>query len=153
MKKILLIGLVVIIVGIQFIRPERNDGEANTPQDITHLGPIPDPVMNILKSSCYDCHSNHTEYPWYFNVNPVGLWMGHHIEEGKGELNFSEFMTYNAKRKDHKLEEIGEQVEKGDMPLPVYTFIHQNTKLSDQQRDIIKVWINAERQKLDTVGK
>lgn len=73
MKKIVIIGLIIFFLGIQFVRPAANNGEADTHQDITHYVQVPDTVMHVLKSSCYDCHSNHTNYPWYSKVNPVGL--------------------------------------------------------------------------------
>ncbi len=148
MKKKILIVILFILVGIQFIRPEENNGQAETSQDITHAVQVPEPVMRILKSSCFDCHSNHTDYPWYFRVNPVGLWLGKHIRDAKSELNFSEFSTYDLKKKDHKLEEIAEEVKEGHMPLPAYTLIHTDAKLSDEQIKVLENWIIAERKKL-----
>jgi hypothetical protein len=150
MKKVL-VGLLVIFIAIQLIRPERNNGQADTSQDIAHYAQVPDNVMHVLKTSCYDCHSNHTDYPWYTNINPVGLWMNHHVEEGKGELNFSEFATYNKKRIDHKLEEIAEEVEEGHMPLPSYLLIHTDAKLSKEQMKLIVDWAKSERQRLALV--
>ena len=61
---------------------------AQTASDITHVAQVPERVQGILKTSCYDCHSNRTVYPWYSKINLVGWWLNHHIEEGKGELNF-----------------------------------------------------------------
>ena len=135
MKNIILISLLLILVAIQFIRSPKNDGNADTVRDITHAVAVPPQVMTVLKASCYDCHSNHTNYPWYANVNPVGMWLSHHIEEGKQELNFSEFAAYSPKRMDHKLEEIAEELKEGHMPMPAYTLIHTDTKLSAAQID------------------
>ncbi|GAA4416637.1 heme-binding domain-containing protein [Nibrella viscosa] len=153
MKTKIAIGLLVVLVLIQFIRPDLNQGEAATPQDITHAVQVPDDVMLTLKTSCYDCHSNHTNYPWYASINPVGMWLGHHIEEGKEELNFSTFAQYPKKKQDHKLEEIGEELEEGHMPLPAYTLIHTDTKLSEQQVKRVVEWVNAERQKLGVASE
>ncbi|WP_128547664.1 heme-binding domain-containing protein [Larkinella soli] len=148
MKRKILIGLLVVLVVIQFIRPEKNNGQADTPQDLTHSVQVSQPVMTTLKTACYNCHSNHTDYPWYSNVNPVGLWLANHIEEGKEELNFSEFSTYDKKRKDHKLEEIAEEVEEGHMPMPAYTLVHQDAKLSEAQKTELIEWVKAERKRL-----
>ena len=139
------IGVAVLLLVIQFIRPERNLGEAVTPQDITHAVAVPDEVMGILKTACYDCHSNYTKYPWYANVNPVGLWLQYHIDEGKGEMNFSEFATYDLKRQDHKLEELAEEVAEHEMPLSSYTLIHSEANLTDAQIKTLVDWANATR--------
>ena len=100
-KKIIkctLIGLLVLFIGIQFIRPEKNLGTIAGPNDITHYVPMPENVRTILQRSCYDCHSNHTNYPWYVNVNPIALFMGGHITDGKAKLNFSDLSKLNERR-------------------------------------------------------
>ena len=148
MKKKILLGLIIVLIGIQFIHPAANQGEAETPQDITHAVQVPAEIKNIISASCYDCHSNHTEYPWYSYVNPVGWWLNGHINDAKEELNFSEFATYDGERMDHKLEEIAEEVEEGHMPLPAYLWLHTDAKLSEVQRQSIVDWANTERQKL-----
>ncbi|MEK6477025.1 heme-binding domain-containing protein [Catalinimonas sp. 4WD22] len=149
MKRTFALGFIALLIIIQFIRPEENLGEAESSNDVTHYVNVPDQVMTTLQSSCYDCHSNHTNYPWYSKVNPVGWWLNNHIEEGKSELNFSNFAAYDVERMDHKLEEIAEEVEEGHMPLPSYTWIHRDAKLTDEQVSLITEWVNTERQKLD----
>jgi hypothetical protein len=135
-----LISLLVILVGIQFIRPERNLGEADGPNDITHYAPVPANVKEILQRSCYDCHSNHTNYPWYVNINPIALFMADHIKDGKEELNFSDLSMMSERRLSHKLSSIADQVENHDMPIGSYTLIHTNAKLNDKEIKIIKDW-------------
>ena len=88
MKKKLIISLLVLIAAIQLIPVNKNDGAADTPTDITHYVHVPQHVLHSLKKSCYDCHSNHTVYPWYAKINPVGWWLNYHVNEGKAELNF-----------------------------------------------------------------
>lgn len=148
MKKRILIAAGVLLVAIQFIRPARNTGSADGPQDITHAVAVPAPVLTMLKTACYDCHSNQTAYPWYATIQPVGLWLGHHVDEGKEELNFSEFATYAPKRMAHKLEEIAEEVEEGHMPLPAYTLIHTDAKLTEAQVSELTAWAKAQQQQV-----
>jgi hypothetical protein len=140
------IALGAILVVLQFIRPTKNEGEAYTINDITHTvsTPIPDDVKKILETSCFDCHSNHTNYPWYTNIQPIGLWMQSHVDDGKKHLNFSEYNTYKLKRKKHKLEEIGEEIKGHDMPLFSYTLIHTNAKMNEEQIATVSNWANAE---------
>jgi hypothetical protein len=140
-KKIILILLVVLVL-IQFFRPEKNvSAEVITARDISKVHPVPQNVQDLLLKKCYDCHSNNTHYPWYVNVQPVGWWLAHHVDEGKGELNFSEFSTYEKKKADHKLEEVGEVIEEGSMPLTSYTLLHPETKISADDRKILTDWL------------
>jgi hypothetical protein len=142
-KKIALAVFIIILLGIQFVRPAKNTGEAYTNTDITVAVNTPDPVKTILVTSCYDCHSNYTDHRWYENIQPIGWWIADHIKEGKGELNFSEFNNYNAKRKAHKFEEIIEMVEEDKMPLSSYTLMHGNAKLSPEQKLTLQEWAKA----------
>ena len=139
-KKKALISLAAVAVMIQFIRPEKNLGTADGENDITHSVAIDPEIKSILVKSCYDCHSNHTEYPWYANIQPVASWLAHHVEEGKGELNFSEFTTYKLKRKKHKLKELAEQVKTDEMPMSSYTLIHKDAILSPDQKLKLMKW-------------
>lgn len=141
-------GLIAILIIIQFIHPTGNIGNAKTENDITHLTAVPDSVMNILETSCYDCHSNHTEYPWYSNIQPIGFYLDKHVNDGKRHLNFSEYNNYKIKRKKHKLEEIAEQVQEHDMPMWEYTLIHSKTKLSEEQMNILINWSKNEAAKI-----
>lgn len=128
------------LVVIQFIRPETNLGEAYSENDIAHTVEVPKHVQEILSSSCYDCHSNATVYPWYANIQPLGFWLKHHVDEGKSELNFSEFKTYTDKRKTKKFKEIVKEVEENEMPLPSYTWIHKHAVLTQEQKDTLLAW-------------
>lgn len=136
------IGLVVVLVIIQFFRPARNtSNEAGN--DITKKYVIPDTVQAILKSSCYDCHSNHTEYPWYANIQPVAWWLQHHVDEGKDELNFNTFAAYRIGRQYNKLDKITKEINKGDMPLTSYTLIHRYAVLDEGQKKLVSDWADA----------
>jgi hypothetical protein len=101
--------------------------------------------MAILKTSCYDCHSNNTYYPWYNNIQPVAWWLKNHVDEGKRELNFSEFAAYRIGRQYRKLDEVNKQIKEGEMPLESYTLIHGNAKLNEQQKLMVANWVSAIR--------
>ena len=104
--------------------------------------------MNILKQSCYDCHSNNTVYPWYTNINPVGFWMRGHINDGKRAINFSDVSVLDKRKLDHRLEDIAKQVENREMPLTSYTLIHRYAKLDSTQIQLIKRWTDTARKQL-----
>ena len=134
--------ILAVLLVIQFIHPEKNVSDDQT-KSIAKTFPLPTDVENILKTSCYDCHSNHTEYPWYSKLQPVDWWLADHVDEGKEELNFSEFASYRPWRQFHKLEKIGKELEEHEMPLPSYLFIHRSSKLSDAQQELITKWANS----------
>ncbi len=113
MKK-LLWALLAILVIIQFFRPARNASPGISANDISKHYPVPAEVNMVLEKSCNDCHSNHTSYPWYSQIQPVYWWLNDHIQEGKSHLNFSEFGTYRPSRQYHKLEEVIEEIRDGE---------------------------------------
>ena len=108
-KKILWFLLLVFSIA-QFFGPEKNEGEIKTLNVFLAETNPNEQVKQILKESCFDCHSDKTRYPWYFNITPVNYWIADHIEHGKGDLNFSEWETYSLKKKEHKMEEVWEEV-------------------------------------------
>jgi len=143
-KKVAL-ALLVIFVAMQFYLPEKNQAQGNhTALFISQTNPSPD-VKLILQESCYDCHSNNTEYPWYNNVAPVSYWLASHVKDGKKHLNFSDWENYSVKKKDHKLEEVIEMVEAGEMPLNEYTWTHKTAKLTKEQRNLVIAWVKKTR--------
>lgn len=141
-RKILL-GLLIVLIIIQFIRPERNHDAGPQPYDITRVYTVPANVQQILKRACYDCHSNNTNYPWYANIQPIGFWLQHHIDEGKDHLNFSEFGEMEDKDQPHAIEKIVEEVDDDEMPLSSYTFIHHDAKLSENDKDVLLKWAES----------
>jgi hypothetical protein len=146
MLKKIVIGLLIILVVIQFIRPEKNISKAAQPHNITEAYPVPANIQHILQRACNDCHSNNTTYPWYAEIQPAGLWLAHHIDEGKAELNFDEFTTYSPKKQAHKLEEVAEMVEKGEMPLKSYTLIHKSAILNTEDAAALQAWAKGLQQ-------
>ncbi len=143
MRKKLLILAVVVLIVIQFFHPAKNQSTDVSSTDITKVVNVPDDVLQVLKTSCYDCHSNNTHYPWYSKIQPIAWWMDHHVQEGKDHLNFSAFGTYQKGNAIHKLTEIAETVSKKEMPLSSYTLMHGDAKLSPQQIELIMSWVNT----------
>lgn len=151
MIKKILIGLLIALVVLQFVRPDKNVATAMSANDISTKYTVPDDVNAILKKACNDCHSNNTTYPWYTNIQPVGLWMQHHVDEGKAELNFSEFAAYKNKKAAHKMEEVVEMVEEGEMPLSSYTIVHTDAKLTSTEKATLVAWAKALHQQIKSL--
>lgn len=141
MKKVLL-GILVGFVLIQLIRPEKNDSK----NDINHVStimPIPTEVEAILKTSCNDCHSNSTVYPWYSEVAPVSWYLASHVNDGKEHLNLSEWTAYNSYQKEHILNDFEEVLMSHEMPLKSYLILHKEAELSKDQYNVLIDWVKT----------
>ena len=138
-KKILVVLLIILIV-IQFIKPQKNIHSGGQPADISTLYAVPADVDTILAVACKDCHSNNTRYPWYNNFQPVAWFLANHVKDGTRSFNLNEFATYPVSRQYDKIEEIKKQIDKGDMPLSSYTIIHRDARLTDAQKNTIITW-------------
>lgn len=143
MKKVLL-GVLVLFVLIQFIRPEKNNSNDETNGiGIATVMEVPADVKEIIKTSCADCHSNNTVYPWYNEIAPVSWFLAQHVNEGKEHLNFSEWTTYNKDQKEHLLKDLKEVLNEREMPLKSYLLIHKDAKLTENQYQILYDWVNS----------
>lgn len=138
--KYALIGLLIVLVVIQFIGPERPEVQEDNPQDLFVISQIDPATSALIKSACYDCHSMETKYPWYAGVAPVKWSIYHHIEEGREELNFSKWGSMETERKIKKLKEMVEEIEEGEMPLRGYVKMHPKADLNETQKVILIDW-------------
>ena len=137
--------ILILLIGIQFYRVDINMPEVNPSDDLLATNTANEEITSILKSACYDCHSNDTEFPWYNNIAPVQWWLADHVNHGKKHLNFSEWGSYSQKKKQHKIEECIEMLKKGEMPLNSYTWTHAEARLSDDQVNALIDWFSTVR--------
>ncbi|MGB3151081.1 MAG: heme-binding domain-containing protein [Maribacter sp.] len=137
MKWLKVIGLVLLVVlaGLQFFPTGSNQSTTVPSSDFVKTHKVPERLAQMLYTSCYNCHSNNTNYPWYSRVQPVGWLLENHIHKGKEDLNFSEFGAYSSRKQQSKLKSMISQVEDGEMPLASYTFIHRKARLSAEDRE------------------
>lgn len=151
--KRVLVVLVVFIVAIQFLPLHRNTFPHINTIELHRVYAVPENVQTILKNACYDCHSDNTAYPWYSHIQPVGWWLNDHVKEGKRRLNFTGFGNYSSTRKVKKLNEIAETVGEKEMPLSSYLLMHEEAKLSNADRELIKQWaLSLAQQIADTAA-
>lgn len=144
-------GLVMLLLAIQFVRPAKNVAEGLAATDISLVYPaMPQEIHTLLQKKCYDCHSNNTAYPWYSYVQPIAWWMNSHVVEGKEHLNFSNFASYDKKKAEHKLEELVEVLTEGEMPLKSYTLIHREAIMSPEEVTTIRNWVSSLGIKIET---
>ncbi|WP_158839369.1 heme-binding domain-containing protein [Polaribacter sp. L3A8] len=142
MKIIKKIGVVIVLIFLiaQFFGPEKNEGDlASVETFIAETNPPAD-VRKILETTCYDCHSSKTNYPWYNTITPVNFWLADHVKDGKKHFNFSTWSAYSLKKKEHKMDELHEEVAEKKMPLDSYTWTHGDANLTQDQIDAVVTW-------------
>ncbi len=141
-KRIAIISLILFLL-IQLYQPARNlDYGQDITANFTKVYSVPKNIKTILQTSCYDCHSNYTNYPWYSNIQPVRFLMESHIKEGKENLNFNEWGNYSSRKQNNKLGRIVKEIKSNEMPLSSYTLIHRNAILDATQKELVINWIN-----------
>jgi hypothetical protein len=147
-KIIAWLALVALIV-IQFFPITLNESDTVPQSDFMVENQVPATIKNRLQVSCYDCHSNNTDYPWYSKIQPAAWYLEDHIQEGKDELNFNEWAEYSDRRKNSKLRSIISQIEEDKMPLDSYTLIHKDAILSDEDKRVIIDYMTALKDSLE----
>ena len=142
MKKFIWIALVALVVIIQFIPANRPETMQDESGDLLTVEKVSEDIEQLLRTSCYDCHSNQTNYPFYAYLAPVSWLVVRDVKKGREELNLSDWGTKDKVGKAKILTGIIDEVEDGDMPMPIYTAIHRNAKLDSLQRKQIIEWAN-----------
>jgi hypothetical protein len=130
----LLIGIVVI----QFWRPEKIKSEPT--KDLSN---VPKEISDILRNSCFDCHSNQTNLSWYDKITPASFLVNAHIRDGRKALNFSNWDSLQQPQQSAILYYAFNKILSGEMPLPAYTAIHPSTKLNEASMMALKNYVTT----------
>jgi hypothetical protein len=136
-RKNVKIGVLVLIVALfaaQAIRIQKTN-----PPSHSEISANP-AIKPLLKKACFNCHSNETVWPWYSSIAPVSWLIGSDVNEGRRELNFSEWESYSGDVQKQKLKAIAEELQDGDMPPWYYSMMHRDSQLSPEERNKIKDW-------------
>ena len=132
-----LLGVVVFLVIIQIFPARRTNPPVRS--DIK----APAAVKAILRRACYDCHSHETRWPWYSRVAPVSWWLVSHVNEARGDLNFSEWPAFDRELLGMALRDIEKQISEDKMPLPSYRIMHPPARLSEAERQALIDWARS----------
>ena len=142
-KNKILVFLLAILVIMQFFPIDKTNPAVIEEQEFLNIMQPPESISNLLKNACFDCHSNHSKYPWYTNIAPLSWWIKGHIDHGRGKLNFSEWGSYSEKKANHKIEELVEFVSEKRMPLLSYIIAHPEARLTKEEREEIVEWFSG----------
>ena len=147
MRWVGIVGVCAFVVS-QFFGPAKTNPVADASQSIESRLQVTPQVAAILDRSCNDCHSNKTRWPWYSNVAPVSWFVIDHVNEGRQNINFSEWGRYTQQDVDGLLKQICREVKAGVMPLGSYTPLHPGSKLSTEDVKTLCDWTAAERARI-----
>ena len=143
-----LIGLGVVVIGAQAIRPDRTNPPYDESATITAQSDVPADVAALIERSCTDCHSHRTEWPWYSNVAPASWLVAYHADHGRDYVNFDRWADYSPYERQDAFDEIARVVGNGEMPLPIYLPLHPEAELSDAERERLVEWAKNERDRV-----
>lgn len=137
MKKKILYGILILLVVLQLVPVDRENPSSPAESDFFAQSSGNEEIKNLVRNACYDCHSNETVWPWYAYVAPASLMIGHHVEEGREHLNFSEWSSYETGKAHHKLEECTEVLLENEMPMAGYVALHKEADITEEQRQAL----------------
>jgi Haem-binding domain len=121
------LGVLLLFAAIQLVPY----GWRHPNPPVTQDAPWPDgEAARIARSSCYDCHSNETDWPLYSYIAPMSWLVRSDVESGRDELNFSEW-----DRDDGDADKAIETILDASMPPDRYTLIHRGARLTDAEAD------------------
>jgi hypothetical protein len=146
--KIILITLGLVCLAIQFIPSGIPENKPEDQKSIVNSNLVTVPVLDQLRKSCFDCHSNQVQLPWYSKLAPSSWLLADHIRDGKSNLNFSEWQDYSNREKIGLLEEIKDEVASGNMPLKSYLLIHRDAKLNSDDISALLTWADEASAKI-----
>ena len=149
-KRNIIIIVIILVIAAQFIRPAKISKEVDPESDFISVEQTPEDVAKIIKSACYDCHSNQPRYPWYFSITPVNWYLNRHITHGSHHLNFSTWGDMSSEDQQHAIKEIIEVMEEKEMPLKSYKMLHKSARLSKEEIKMVIGYFEMSRSNLDS---
>ena len=146
--KILGLAFLGIFLAIQLVPVQRTNPPFDPATSLERSLPLPAQVKAILDRSCRDCHTNETRWPGYAYVAPASWLLVRDVEEGRENLNFSEWGLLDADSQRDSLIEICRKVTRGQMPLKPYTWINRGARLAPGDVKTLCDWTAEARRSL-----
>jgi hypothetical protein len=126
-------AIAAFVILMQLVRVDRSN-----PAVLADVA-APPPVAEVLRRSCYDCHSNETRWPWYSAVAPVSWMVARDVRLGRESLNFSTWERDEAQGRE-SMAEILETVLEGEMPMAMYVRLHPDAALTSADVSVLRAW-------------
>lgn len=124
-------SIVAVVGGFLLIQLIPYGRAHDNPPTITEPAWDSTQTRELAVRACFDCHSNETTWPWYSNVAPLSWWLQRDVDEGREELNLSEW------NRPQEGDEAAESVREGWMPPAAYGLLHPDGRLTDTELDAL----------------
>ncbi|MFT6070471.1 MAG: hypothetical protein ACJAT2_000729 [Bacteriovoracaceae bacterium] len=106
-------------------------------------------IKAIFIKSCFDCHSDKTSFPWYYELPYIKSLIDDDIKEARSHLDFSKdfpFLGHGNALED--LESIKMSLMGGSMPPLNYYIMNPGSRLSDTEKRQVLEWIEFSKKAL-----
>ena len=140
-KKRLLLGLAMLLILCQFKKSDHTLPLSPPENDFFAIETPPEQVVELMTTACYDCHSNHSTYPWYSEIAPISWWIQGHVEKGRMKMNLSDWSNYSPGTQQDLKEKSAALIEKNWMPILTYKLGHSEARMSDDERSVLIEWL------------
>jgi hypothetical protein len=148
--KWIFVGIAAVFALLQFTNP----AHTNPPvvNDFMATNSPPPEIAAMLHAACYDCHSHETRWPWYSHVAPLSWQIAKDVQNGRENLDFSDWPNKFPMRAAKKLEDMSEEIQYSYMPPKKYTLIHVGARFTESQRKKLIDWLDAEAARLKSMN-
>lgn len=137
LRRILIIaGIVLAVIGVLMVAVGTFAVARTNPPVTTTIEWDSPETEALVRRACFDCHSNETVWPWYSYIAPMAFLVSHDVEEGRDHLNFSTDTRFEAR-------DMRQEIERGNMPLPVYLPLHPEAQLTDAEKQQLIAGLQA----------
>jgi hypothetical protein len=124
--KIVAIAVPAVLIAMQFVPYGRRHSNPPVVREPAWDRPS---TRALARRACFDCHSNETRWPWYSHVAPVSWLVESDVDEGRQQLDFSEW-----NRVYKQAGEAARDVREGEMPPLYYLPLHPPARLSPEEK-------------------
>jgi len=142
MLKKTIIFLAVSLLAIQFIPLEKTNPKVDSALTLK----TDERVLEILKKSCYDCHSYETKWSIYSDIAPLSFGVVSHVKDGRKALNFSNYANIDAQIKEKRLQRAIILIKNGRMPVSNYLTFHEEARMTKAEQETLIAWFENELQ-------
>jgi hypothetical protein len=144
-----IVVLVILVIGAAARSPSHDeDAHADPAVALSVRTRVPEPVMSTVRRACFGCHSNETRWPWYSALPVASQLIERDVNDGRGQINFSQWAQYNPFDRADMLDKICELASKRKMPPLPYRMLHSEARLSAANVAELCAWTGQESSRL-----
>ncbi|MGA7078108.1 MAG: cytochrome P460 family protein [Terriglobales bacterium] len=98
-------------------------------------------VKHVLEKDCYSCHSDQRRLAWFDQIVPAYWLVRHDILTAREHLNFSTLGSKPPAAQKGMLYEGVAMIQLGAMPLPRFTQVHPDAKVTPEELATLKDYL------------